>query len=70
MEYKKISVKEDFIRLDSSMKLASLVSTGGHAKIVIQNGEVKVNGEVCTQRGKKLHSGDKVEFNSNGFVIE
>lgn len=70
MEYKKISVKEDFIRLDSAMKLASLVSTGGHAKIVIQNGEVKVNGEVCTQRGKKLHSGDKIEFNSNGFVIE
>lgn len=70
MEYKKISVKEDFIRLDSAMKLASLVSTGGHAKIVIQNGEVKVNGEICTQRGKKLHSGDKVEFNSNGFVIE
>lgn len=70
MEYKKISVKENFIRLDSAMKLASLVSTGGHAKIVIQNGEVKVNGEVCTQRGKKLHSGDKVEFNSNGFVIE
>lgn len=70
MEHKKISVKEDFIRLDSAMKLASLVSTGGHAKIVIQNGEVKVNGEVCTQRGKKLHSGDKVEYNSNGFVIE
>ncbi|HAL19640.1 MAG TPA: RNA-binding S4 domain-containing protein [Ruminococcaceae bacterium] len=70
MEYKKISVKEDFIRLDSAMKLASLVSTGGHAKIVIQNGEVKVNGEICTQRGKKLHSGDKVEYNSNGFVIE
>lgn len=70
MEYKIISVKEDFIRLDSAMKLASLVSTGGHAKIVIQNGEVKVNGEICTQRGKKLHSGDKVEYNSNGFVIE
>ena len=70
MEYKKISVKEDFIRLDSAMKLASLVSTGGYAKIVIQNGEVKVNGEICTQRGKKLHSGDKVEYNSNGFVIE
>ena len=70
MEYKKISVKEDFIRLDSAMKLASLVSTGGHAKIVIQNGEVKVNGEICTQRGKKLHSGDKVEYKSNGIVIE
>ena len=48
MEYEKISIKEDFIRLDSALKLASLVATGGHAKIVIQNGEVKVNGEVCT----------------------
>lgn len=70
MEYKKISVKEDFIRLDSAMKLAGLVSTGGHAKTVIQNGEVKVNDEVCLLRGKKLKSGDKAEFNGNGFIIE
>ena len=70
MEYKKISVKEDFIRLDSAMKLAGLVSTGGHAKTVIQNGEVKVNDEVCLLRGKKLNSGDKAEFNGNGFIIE
>jgi len=70
MEYKKISVKEDFIRLDSAMKLASVVSTGGHAKLVIQNGEVKVNGEVCTMRGKKLRSGDTFYYNGNGFVIE
>ena len=70
MEIKRLSIKEDFIRLDSAMKLAGIVSTGGHAKIVIQNGEDKVNGEICTQRGKKLHSGDKVEYNSNGFVIE
>ena len=70
MEYKKISVKEDFIRLDSAMKLASLVSTGGHAKIVIQNGEVKVNGEICLMRGKKLKSGDTAEFNGFKFVIE
>lgn len=70
MEYKKISVREDFIRLDSAMKLAGIVSTGGHAKMVIQNGEVKVNGEVCLLRGKKLKSGDKAEFNGNGFIIE
>ncbi len=70
MEYKKISVREDFIRLDSAMKLAGLVSTGGHAKTVIQNGEVKVNGEVCLARGKKLKSGDKAEFDGNGFMIE
>ena len=70
MEYKKISVREDFIRLDSAMKLAGIVSTGGHAKTVIQNGEVKVNGEVCLLRGKKLKSGDKAEFNGNGFILE
>lgn len=70
MEYKKISVREAFIRLDSAMKLAGLVSTGGHAKTVIQNGEVKVNSEVCLARGKKLKSGDKAEFDGNGFMIE
>ncbi len=69
MNFEKIAIKEDFIRLDSAMKLASLVATGGHAKIVIQNGEVKVNGEVCTMRGKKLYKGDKVEFEASGFEI-
>lgn len=70
MEYRKISVKEDFIKLDSALKLAGLVSTGGHAKTVIQNGEVKVNGEICTQRGKKLKTGDTAEYDGNGIVIE
>ena len=69
MDFRKISIKEDFIRLDSAMKLADMVVTGGHAKIVIQNGEVKVNGEVCTMRGKKLHKGDRVEFEDLGFEI-
>lgn len=69
MNFEKIEIKEAFIRLDSAMKLASLVSTGGHAKIVIQNGEVKVNGEVCTMRGKKLYKGDKVEYENYGFEI-
>ena len=70
MEYKKLSIKEDFIRLDSAMKLAGLVSTGGHAKNLIQNGEVTVNGEICLARGKKLKGGDKAEFDGNGFIIE
>mgnify|MGYP003475899053 CR=1 FL=1 len=69
MEYSKIAIKEDFIRLDSAMKLADMVVTGGHAKIVIQEGEVKVNGEICTMRGKKLRKGDKVEFEGLGFQI-
>ena len=52
------------------MKLAGLVSTGGHAKTVIQNGEVKVNGEICLARGKKLVRGDRAEFDGNGFIKE
>jgi len=70
MEIKRLSIKEDFIRLDSAMKLAGIVSTGGHAKTVIQNGEVKVNGEICIMRGKKLKSGDIAEFDGFKFVIE
>lgn len=69
MEYKQLSIKEEFIRLDSAMKLAGLVSTGGHAKTVIQNGEVTVNGEVCTARGKKLRRGDMLVYDGQGFVI-
>lgn len=69
MNFEKITIKEDFIRLDSAMKLADMVVTGGHAKIVIQDGEVKVNGEVCTMRGKKLRIGDKVTFDGQGFEI-
>ena len=60
----KIKKKIDtpFIRLDAFLKLCDAVQTGGHAKLVIQNEEVRVNGEICTQRGKKLHVGDVAEF--------
>ncbi|MDD6478244.1 MAG: RNA-binding S4 domain-containing protein [Oscillospiraceae bacterium] len=67
---KELSINEDFIRLDSALKLAGFVSTGGHAKIVIQDGEVKVNGQICTMRGKKLRSGDIAEFEGNSLVIK
>ncbi len=63
-------IDTDFIRLDAFLKMNDAVQTGGHAKIVIQDGEVKVNGEVCMQRGKKLRSGDKVEFNRVIYVVE
>ena len=55
-------LKGEYIRLDDLLKNVAVVNTGGHAKIVIQNGEVKVNGEVCTMRGKKLRDGDEAEF--------
>ena len=56
-----ISIHTEFIKLDALLKYASLAETGGDAKQMVQAGEVKVNGEVCTMRGKKLRPGDVVE---------
>ncbi len=58
---KQIEITTDFIRLDSALKLAGIALTGGHAKIIICDGEIKVNGEKCLMRGKKLRSGDSFE---------
>ena len=66
----KVFIKENFIKLDSALKLASAVGTGGHAKIVIQNGDVAVNGEICLMRGKKLYNGDVFTFEGQNFIIE
>ena len=66
----KIRIKDDFIKLGQALKLAGLVEYGVDAKFVIQDGLVKVNGQSCTQRGKKLISGDVVEFDGNSFEIE
>ncbi len=67
---KEIFIKDEFIRLDSALKFSGALGTGGQAKMVIQDGLVKVNGEVCTMRGKKLRNGDTVEFENNTFVIK
>ena len=64
----KIYIKTEFIKLDSFLKFASAVGTGGEAKIVIADGMVKVNDEVCTMRGKKIYPGDKVEFAGNLYI--
>ncbi len=53
-------IKTEFIKLDQLLKFSGLCDTGGFAKELIQQGEVKVNGEVCTMRGKKIRSGDTV----------
>lgn len=58
----KILINTEFIKLDSLLKFAALVGTGGEAKVIISEGMVKVNGEVCTMRGKKIYPGDKVDF--------
>lgn len=62
-------IDTDYIRLDAFLKMCDAVQTGGHAKIVIQDGDVRVNGEVCSQRGKKLRKGDKAEFNNIIYIV-
>ncbi|HPE15351.1 MAG TPA: RNA-binding S4 domain-containing protein [Oscillospiraceae bacterium] len=57
-----VAVKGDFIKLEALLKFSGLCDTGGMAKTVVRDGEVKVNGEVCLQRGRKLRAGDEVEF--------
>lgn len=65
-----INITTEFIKLDALLKFASLVGSGGEAKMLIQNGEVLVNGEVCTMRGKKIRSGDVVSLNGSEVTIE
>lgn len=68
MKCEKIKIYEDFIRLDSLLKFSGLAETGGHAKLLVQNGQVMLNGEVCTMRGKKIRKGDKVLY--DGVTLE
>ena len=60
METVEVTIRTQFIKLEQIMKLANLTDTGGFAKELIQGGQVKVNGEVCTMRGKKIRNGDRV----------
>ena len=64
-----IEISTEFIRLYALLKLTGLVDTGGQAKFVIQNGEVSVNGETCTMRGKKLRSGDTASYAGKEFAV-
>lgn len=70
MREEHIKINTEFIRLDALLKFAGLVETGGEAKLSIQNGEVTVNGEVCTMRGKKLRPGDRAELGGAALVVE
>lgn len=65
-----IKLRDEYIKLGQALKAAGLVSSGVEAKIVITDGEVKVNGNVELQRGKKLYDGDIVEFNNSQIKIE
>jgi len=64
-----VPIHTEFIKLEAFLKLANAVPSGGMAKNFIQNGEVLVNGEPCTMRGKKLVPGDRVRFDGAEFTV-
>ena len=64
-----VCIGTEFIKLEAALKYSNAVSTGGEAKIVILEENVKVNGEVCTMRGKKLYPGDRFTFMGTEYVI-
>ena len=69
MEKETIKLREDFIKLGQALKAAGYVEDGVEAKIVINSGEVKVNGEVDLRRGRKLYDGDVVLYNGKEILI-
>ena len=64
-----IPITTEYIKLQDLLKLAAVTATGGEAKLLIQNGEVTVNGEVCTMRGKKLRPGDEVALRGCHYTV-
>lgn len=65
-----VLINTDFIRLDAFLKFKGVAQTGGQAKQFIQDGIVKVNDEICTARGKKIRSGDKISVFSTDYHIK
>lgn len=68
MTEKNITIKDEYIKLGQALKLADIASEGVEAKYMILDEKVKVNGEICTQRGKKLYKGD--EFETEGIKVK
>lgn len=66
---KEISISTEFIKLDQFLKYVGIAETGGHSKMMIKNGEVKVNGEVALERGKKIRKGDNVQISGEETYI-
>ena len=68
-DHQALAIHTEFIKLQDALKYANIVYSGGEAKQLILDGEVTVNGEVCTMRGKKLRPGDKFGFNGETYLI-
>ena len=69
MTVRKIKIETEFIRLDALLKFAGAVQTGGQAKVAVQNGQIRVNGEVCTMRGKKMRPGDQAQAGEDVYEV-
>ena len=67
---RRIAVSGEFIRLDGLLKYASVASTGGEAKQIIQSGSVLLDGEPCVQRGRKIRPGDTVQCGGNTLLVK
>jgi len=65
-----VKIETEYIKLDSLLKYTGIVETGGEGKLIVQEGKVKVNGEVCTQRGRKIRAGDVIEVGDTKFTVE
>ena len=66
----KIEITSEFIKLDAFLKFSGACETGGEAKMAVEDGDVLVNGEICTMRGKKLRPGDKVEIDGETYEVD
>lgn len=64
-----IQLRDEYIKLGQALKAAGMAGSGVDAKLFVMDGRVKVNGEVCTQRGRKLYDGDLVEFDGEQIII-
>lgn len=65
----KISIHTEFIKLDALLKYAGLCETGGEAKTAVQEGQVSVNGEICSMRGKKIYPGDTITYQNTSVEV-
>lgn len=69
MHNEKLYITTPFIKLDAALKFSGIAETGGHAKILIEEGRIRVNGETCLSRGKKLYPGDNFDFKDLIYTI-
>lgn len=70
IEEQPLPITTPFIKLDAALKFSGIAETGGHAKILVEEGRIRVNGEPCGARGKKLYPGDSFEYKNRRFHIE